>query len=118
MATSLTKAALVAVLIIMTAGPGVAAAQSAEQKSSWDKLKSMMSAPKSPDGTAMEAVWDRAPEAPDGNFEDARPYFVSRWGGIVVRGKRNGEFVDRAVAARASAVVQQTSASPTRLWLV
>ncbi len=97
---SLTKAALVAGLIGLTAQAGAARAQSAEPKSPWDIMEAMKSAPVSPNGRAMEAVWERAPEAPDGNFEDARPYFVSSWGGIVIRGKRNGDFIDRALAAR------------------
>lgn len=97
---SLTKAALVAGLIGLTAQAGVARAQSAEPKSPWDIMEAMKAAPVSPNGRAMEAIWERAPEAPDRNFEDARPYFVSSWGGIVIRGKRNGDFIDRALAAR------------------
>ena len=100
MAISLTKAALVAGLIVLTAAPGVAQTQSAGQKSAWDKLEAMKSAPRSPNGLPMEAVWERAPGAPDGEFTDARPYFVSRWGGIVIRGRRNGNLIDRALAAR------------------
>ncbi|MBK8272144.1 MAG: hypothetical protein IPK89_03930 [Sphingomonadales bacterium] len=100
MAISCTKAVLVAGLIGLTAQAGVARAQSAEPKSPWAIMEAMKSAPVSPNGRAMEAIWERAPEAPDGNIEDARPCFVSSWGGIVIRGKRNGDFIDRALAAR------------------
>lgn len=100
MTISCTKAVLVAGLFVLTAEAGATRAQSAEPKSPWAIMEAMKSAPVSPNGRAMEAIWERAPEAPDGNFEDARPYFVSSWGGIVIRGKRNGDFIDRALAAR------------------
>ncbi len=78
--------------------------QTAENKAAFDQMyaqmQAMKSAPRSPNGLPMEAVWERAPDAPDGEFTDARPYFVSRWGGIVIRGRRNGNLIDRALAAR------------------
>lgn len=74
--------------------------QAAENKAAFDKMEAMKSAPVSPNGRAMEATWERAPVAPDENFEDPKPYFVSSWGGIVIRGKRNGGRIDRALAAR------------------
>ncbi len=43
--------------------------------------------PESPNSAPMEAVWDYAPEAPGGNLTRTGPYFVSRWGNIVVRGR-------------------------------
>ena len=86
MAGSLTKAAMVAGLLALTVQSGVARAQAAGKISPTEMLEAMKSAPVSPNGRPMEAIWDRAPEASDGNTEDAKPYFVSRWGGIVVRG--------------------------------
>jgi hypothetical protein len=65
-----------------------------------EQVEAMKAAPVSPNGRPMEAVWDRAPEASDGEFTGTGPYFVSRWGGIVIRGRRNGDLVDRALAAK------------------
>ncbi len=45
------------------------------------------SLPKSPTGFPMEALWDKASEAPDGGLTEAGPYRTSRWGNIVVRGR-------------------------------
>ncbi len=74
--------------------------QAATVKTVSDQMEAMKRAPVSPNGLPMEAEWERAPGAPDGEFTDARPYFVSRWGGIVIRGRRNGNLIDRALAAR------------------
>ena len=52
--------------------------------------------PTSTTGLAMEALWEYAPEAPDGKLTKTGPYYVSRWGGIVLRGRRDG---DRVVTA-------------------
>lgn len=62
--------------------------QAARNKSIFDKLEATKSAPRSPNGLPMEAVWERAPGAPDAEFTDARPYFVSRWGGENQRSSR------------------------------
>jgi hypothetical protein len=97
MAYSKLTTALVAGLIGLTAQAGAAGAQSGEKMTPFEMMEA---APVSPNGRAMEAIWDRAPGAPDENFADARPYFLSRWGGIVIRGKRNGDRIDRALAAR------------------
>lgn len=74
--------------------------QSAAAKAIHDGMEAMKSAPLSPNGLPMEAEWERAPGAPNGEFTDARPYFVSHWGGIVIRGRRNGNVIDRALGAR------------------
>lgn len=77
-----------------------ATAQTSDNKSAFDRMEAMKSAPRSPNGQPMEAVWDRAPEAPNREFTGTGPYFVSRWGGIVIRGMRNGDLIDRALAAK------------------
>jgi hypothetical protein len=52
--------------------------------------------PMSTTGFPMEALWEYAPEAPDGKLTKTGPYYVSRWGGIVLRGRQDG---DRVVTA-------------------
>ena len=47
-------------------------------------------------GFPMEALWEYAPEAPEGKLTNTGPYYVSRWGGIVLRGRPEG---DRVVTA-------------------
>jgi len=84
----------------LTAGRQAAEERTAANKAAFEKLEALNSMPRSPDGLPMEAVWDRAPGAPDAEFTDARPYFVSRWGGIVIRGRRNGNQIDKALSAR------------------
>lgn len=74
--------------------------QAAEKNTIVQQLNALSSAPRSPTGLPMEAVWERASGAPDAEFTDARPYFVSRWGGIVIRGRRNGDHIDKALSAR------------------
>jgi hypothetical protein len=54
--------------------------------------------PQSPNGRPMEAVWDYAPQAPDGNLRQTGPYIVSRWGDIVIRGRREGDQVVSALS--------------------
>lgn len=76
-----------------------ATVQPVDDKSIFYRMEAMKSAPRSPNGQPMEAVWERPPEAPDGEFSDARPYFVSLWGGIVIRGKRNGDRIDRMLSS-------------------
>lgn len=46
--------------------------------------------PVSPNGLPMEALWDQAPEAPNGQLKATGPYYVSRWGDIVLRGRLDG----------------------------
>ena len=87
-------------LAALLGGTSSAMAQTADEaRAIAEKIKAMAAAPASPNGQPMEAVWDRAPDAPDAGA-DARPYFVSRWGGIVIRGRPNGGLVDRALTAR------------------
>ncbi|MBK6721002.1 MAG: hypothetical protein IPG62_14265 [Sphingomonadales bacterium] len=74
--------------------------RTAADKAAFEMLEAMNSMPRSPNGLPMEASWERAPGAPDAEFTDARPYFVSRWGGIVIRGRRNGNQIDKALSAR------------------
>ncbi len=52
--------------------------------------------PRSTTGFPMEALWEYAPEAPGGRLTKTGPYYVSRWGSIVVRGRPDG---DRVVTA-------------------
>lgn len=54
--------------------------------------------PKSPNGLPMESAWTRAPEAPDGRLQTTGPYYASRWGGIVIRGRREGDRVITALS--------------------
>lgn len=53
--------------------------------------------PESPNGRPMEAFWDYAPEAPGGALPETGPYYVSRWGNIVVRGRPVDGKVDFAL---------------------
>ena len=53
--------------------------------------------PESPNGLPMESFWDYAPEAPGGNLATTGPYYVSRWGNIVVRGRPVDGKVDFAL---------------------
>ncbi len=43
--------------------------------------------PESTNSAPMESVWDFAPEAPGGRLTQTGPYYVSRWGNIVIRGR-------------------------------
>lgn len=50
--------------------------------------------PVSPNGLPMEAIWDLAPGVTRGRLAETGPYYVSRWGDIVLRGRwENGEIV-------------------------
>lgn len=50
--------------------------------------------PVSPNGLPMEAVWDLAPGVARGRLAETGPYYVSRWGNIVLRGRwEDGEIV-------------------------
>lgn len=53
--------------------------------------------PVSPNGLPMESIWDYAPEAPGGNLTTTGPYYVSRWGNLVVRGRPVDGKVDFAL---------------------
>ncbi len=43
--------------------------------------------PESTNSAPMESVWDFALEAPGGRLTQTGPYYVSRWGNIVIRGR-------------------------------
>lgn len=53
--------------------------------------------PKSPNGLPMESIWDYAPEAPGGALTKTGPYYASRWGNLVVRGRPVDGKVDFAL---------------------
>jgi hypothetical protein len=47
--------------------------------------------PLSPTRLPMEAVWDRIPGTKGARFDKAGPMLRSRWGNIILRGKRDGD---------------------------
>lgn len=81
MAFSFSNVGITALLAFALPASGVAQQDDAQ----------MRAAITSPNGLPMEALWDYAPEAPDGKLAQTGPYQVSRWGGIVVRGRLDGD---------------------------
>lgn len=95
------KAAVTAGLMAIAALTSPAIAQNDSVDTEFvKKINAIRDAPRAPNHRPMEGIWDRAPEAPDDSFNDARPFFLSRWGGIVVRGKGNGDRIDKSLAAK------------------
>lgn len=69
-----------------------------QSDTSTEEARELAAAPKSPNGLPMEAIFDFAPEAPGGKLTATGPYLVSRWGGIVVRGRPEGDHVVSALS--------------------
>lgn len=85
-----------------------------------EKIKAMeearKAAPVSPTGRPMEAEWAYAPEAPNGRLGDkAGPFLISRWGNIVIRGRREG---DRIVSAFTTVQCGRDGNPATRVTLL
>ncbi len=81
-----------------------------------DSQKQMDAAPASPNGLPMEAEWEYAPEAPNGAIGDKPgPWLVSRWGNIVVRGRREG---DKIVSAYNTVQCGRTGDRATRVTVL
>ena len=53
--------------------------------------------PESPGNLPMEAVWDRIPGTKGSRFDEAGPMLRSRWGNIILRGKRDGDAIVTAL---------------------
>jgi hypothetical protein len=71
----------------------LAATLPAQQRDSADDLP----IPESPSRLPMEATWDRIPGTQGARFDEAGPMFKSRWGNIIIRGKRNGNEIVTAL---------------------
>ncbi len=84
--------------LVLVSGTQTVLAQSDEEaKDLAAKIQAVAVAPQSPNGLPMEAEWLYAPEAPDGALAETGPYVVSRWGDIVVRGRREGDKIVSAL---------------------